>query len=86
MLAARGCQRRLHRDRLASRLWYGEQLAGSGDVVGALGAGEQAVVADAVEALGSTCSRKRRMNSRGVERHGLVAVGTLGAVVLVAEA
>jgi hypothetical protein len=32
--------------------WRHEQLAGAGDVVGALAAGEQAIVADAVEARG----------------------------------
>ena len=37
--------------RLAFRLCNSEQFAGSGDVVGAGAAGEQAVVADAVEAV-----------------------------------
>jgi hypothetical protein len=32
-------------------LWYGEQLAGVRDIGGAIGFGEQAVVADAVEAV-----------------------------------
>ena len=32
--------------------WRHEQLAGAGDVLGALAAGEQAIVADAVEACG----------------------------------
>jgi hypothetical protein len=41
-----------------------EQAARSGDVAGARAAGEQAIVADAVEALrGRTWIRNRRMNS-----------------------
>ena len=40
-----------------------EQSAGAFDVVGAGSLGEQAVVADAVQALGQTWMRKRRMNS-----------------------
>ena len=42
-----------------------EQLAGAGDVGGAVAVGEQAVVTDAVEALGQPCIRNRRMNSCG---------------------
>jgi hypothetical protein len=38
--------------RFALRLWPSEQFAGARDVVGAGGLGQQAVVADAVEALG----------------------------------
>ena len=37
--------------RIVAGLWNGEQFASSGDVVGARAAGEQAVVADAVEAV-----------------------------------
>ena len=37
--------------RLVLRLWDGEQLAGARDIGGARGLGEQAIVADAVEAL-----------------------------------
>src|SRR5271167_2413011 len=44
-------------------LWHREQLASASDVVGTRGFGEQAVMADAVEAFGSTWMRKRRMNS-----------------------
>jgi hypothetical protein len=43
--------------------WRREQLAGTGDIVGALAAGEQAVVAMRWKPAGSTCMRKRRMNS-----------------------
>jgi hypothetical protein len=48
---------------LAPRLRDGEQLTRSRDVLGTLAAGEQAVVANAMEAVGSTWIRKRRMNS-----------------------
>ena len=37
--------------RIVAGFWNGEQFACSGDVVGARTAGEQAVVADAVEAV-----------------------------------
>ena len=40
-----------------------QELARRGDGVGTVAAGEQAVVADAVEPLGRTWIRKRRMNS-----------------------
>ena len=39
-------------DGLDREQWHREQLAGSGDVLGTFAAGEQAVVADAVEASG----------------------------------
>ena len=44
---------------------HGEQLARPCDIGGAVAIGKQAVVADAMEAVGSTCIRKRRMNSCG---------------------
>jgi hypothetical protein len=48
-------------------LWerlLGDQLASPSDRVGlGTAAGEQAVVSDAMEPFGSTCSMKRRMNS-----------------------
>ena len=44
-------------------LRHADERAGARDVVGAGRSGEQAVVADAVEAFGRTCIRKRRMNS-----------------------
>lgn len=40
-----------------------ETFAGPYDIGLAARAGEQTVVADAVKALGKTCTRKRRMNS-----------------------
>lgn len=46
----RGCVRQL------------QELARGGEVSSAVGVAEEAIVADAVKPLGSTCSRKRRMN------------------------
>ena len=55
--------------------WHREQFAGSGDVVGAGGAGEQAVVADAMEAVRQDvgqeaadeliCCERNRPSNRG---------------------
>jgi hypothetical protein len=42
---------------------HGEQLAGARKVGHAVAAGEQPIMADAVKAVGSTCIRKRLMNS-----------------------
>ena len=39
-------------DGINGEYWRREQLAGAGNVLGALAAGEQAIVADAVEARG----------------------------------
>src|SRR5215831_13559055 len=47
----------------AWEFWPSEQFAGARDVVGAGGLCQQAVVADAMEALGRTWMRNRRMNS-----------------------
>ena len=46
-------------------LWrrHVEQVPGSGDVVGAAAIGEEAVVADAVEAVGQEVDQEARMNS-----------------------
>ena len=41
----------------------GEQRAGLGDVLRAPAIGQKPVMPNTVEALGRTCSRKRRMNS-----------------------
>ena len=60
----------------------GEQLTRACDVVGAGAVGEQAVVADAVEAVGSTWMRNRRMNSPVASVMQLVPIAALGAVVL----
>ena len=53
----------LGRRGLALGLGRGERLAGTLDALGANGAGQQAVVPDAMEAAGYDVRRKRRMNS-----------------------
>jgi hypothetical protein len=58
-------RRRIDLDRLfGNRSGQTQEFARSRDRLGAVRAGEQAVVADAMEALGSTRLRNRRMNSR----------------------
>ena len=47
------------------RLWHGEQFARPRDVVGTGGLGEQAVVADAVEA-GATCPPSAAVRQRSI--------------------
>ena len=65
--------------------WHCEQLAGMRDVVGSGGAGEQAVVADAVEALWQHVHQEPADELVGSERHRLVSLGTLEPVVLPPE-
>src|SRR3977135_1688396 len=67
------------------RHWHGEQFAGARDVVGAGRSGEQAVVADAVEALGQDVDQEAADELIGGERHPLVSRAAVGAVVLVPE-
>jgi hypothetical protein len=55
------------------------------DVVGARAAGEQAIVADAVEALRQDVDQKSADELAGGERHDLLAVATIGAIVLPSE-
>jgi hypothetical protein len=43
--------------------WRREQFASARDVLRACAAGKEAIVADAVKPAGSTCMRKRRINS-----------------------
>src|SRR3979490_107152 len=64
---------------------HGEQLAGTCDVVGAGRSGEQAVVADAMEALGEDVDQEAADELIGGERHPLVSRAAVGAVVLVPE-
>ena len=45
-------------DGINGNYWQCEQLAGARDVVGALAAGEQAIVADAMEACGQLVHEK----------------------------
>ena len=67
------------------RFCNGEQLARAGDVVGAGAAGEQAVVADAVEALRQDVDQEAADELVGGERHDLLAIATLDAIVLPSE-
>jgi hypothetical protein len=60
----------------------GEQLAGAGNVLGALAAGEQAIIADAVEACGQHVHEKAADERVGGERHHLVALGAFEPVVI----
>ena len=66
-------------------LGRGERLAGPLDVVRPNGAGEQAVVADAVEAARQHVQEKAADELGGVERHGLEAVAAFDPVVLPLE-
>ena len=59
-----------------------EQCSGFGDVVCALGVGDETVMANAVEAAGPDVDEETADKLRGIERHGFVAVFLLGSVVL----
>ena len=72
--------------RIALGLLATEQLASAFDVVGAGGLGEQAVVADAVQALGQDVDEEAADELVGCERHHLVAIGAFEPIVLVFEA
>ena len=63
----------------------GEQLSGALDVPSANRAGEQAVVADAVEAARQYVQEKASDELMGVERHGLEPVAAFDPVVLPLE-
>src|SRR5882724_13276354 len=67
---------------LALEVCNGEQLTGACDVVGARAFGEQAVVADAVQALGQHMDEEAADELVGGERHALVSIAALDAVVL----
>jgi hypothetical protein len=66
-------------------LRHADELAGARDVVGAGGSGEQAVVADAVEAFGQDVAQETADELTGGKRHPLVSGAAVGAIVLVAE-
>ena len=70
---------------LALRRRDAEQLAGAGDVLGAPAVGEQAVVADAVEAVGQDVDEEAADELVARQRHDLVPLASLGAVVLPPE-
>src|SRR5215472_1696280 len=57
-----------------------EQLAGVGDVSGTVAVGEEAIVADPVEALGQHVHQEAADELMRGERHRLPAVGAVGAV------
>ena len=71
---------------LALGLLATEQLAGACDVVGAGDLGEQAVVADAVEALGQDVDEEAANELVCCECHHLVAIGAFDPIVLIFEA
>ena len=62
-----------------------EQSRASGDVVGACAAGEQAVVADAVEAVRQDVDQEAADELGGGERHDLLALAAFGTIVLPSE-
>src|SRR5215472_11051634 len=75
-------------DQLASELsWRSDQLASAGDLFGrrVTAIGEQAVVPDAVEALGQDVHEEPPNELARLKRHGFVPVWAFDAVVLVFE-
>ena len=70
---------------LALGLWPSEQFASTRDVVGAGGFGQQAVVADAVEALGQDVDEESADELVCGECHALVSISALDTVVLALE-
>lgn len=67
---------------LAFGFCNGEQFTRLGDAVGTRAAGEQAVVADEVEALRQDMDEESADELAGGECHDLLAVATIGAIVL----
>ena len=63
------------------RVGYAEEPAGQCDIVGAIGVGEEAVVADAMEPTGQHMDQEAADELVGVERHQLVASVSLGPVI-----
>src|SRR4051812_45526569 len=74
-------------DIVALRLWgwHAEQLSDLRDVAAALGAREQPIVADAMEALREHVDQEAADELVRAERHGLEAVAPLAPVILVRE-
>src|ERR1700757_5270921 len=70
---------------LPLRFLKGKQLTGACDVVGARAFGEQAVVADAVEAFGQHVDEEAADELVGGECHALVSIAARDAVVLPLE-
>ena len=65
----------------------GDQLASAGELLGARVAavGEQAIVSDAVESPGQDVHEEPANELVGLERHGLVSIGTLDSLIFVFE-
>jgi hypothetical protein len=65
----------------------GDELTSAGDLLGAGEAaiGEQAIVPDAVETLGQHMHEEPANELAGLERHGLVSIGTVDPVIFVFE-
>ena len=70
---------------IVAGLRHGKQFAGSRDVAGARAAGEQAVVADAVEAVRQDVDQESADELAGGECHDLLTIAPLGAIVLASE-
>jgi len=71
--------------RLAVRFCNGEQLTRTCDVVSARAAGEQAIVADAVEAFWQHVDQEAADKLGGGECHAFVSIAALDAIVLPPE-
>src|SRR5258708_38352236 len=65
--------------------WYREQLAGPRDILGAGLAGEQTVVADAVEALRQHVHQEAADELVDIQWHHLVSLGAFDSVILPLE-
>lgn len=63
----------------------GEQLPGPGDIGLVGGAGQQAVMADAMEAFGQHMSEEAADEFVWRQRHDALTLGTIAAIVFVAE-
>jgi len=70
---------------LALRFCSGEQFTGADDIGGAGAFGEQAVVTDAMQALGQHVDEEAADELEGGERHLLVSISALDAVILPLE-
>ena len=73
-----------HFDRLGRRC-HGKQFVGTRNTGLACGTGEQAVVADAVEAMWQDMEQEAADELVRRERHDALPLGTIAAIVLVAE-
>src|ERR1700680_2473896 len=72
-------------DRINRNYWQREQFAGASDVLGTFAAGEQAIVADAVEACGQHVHEEAVDELVRGERHHLVTLAALAPVVFPLE-